>query len=183
MGLLGPVHRGLPYGASATFRVMSGPGPRPHSAFAAVLAGGLLGLGLGGCGGSGQPTKTKATTAATRSTAKHQASGGASVNSGPVRAALLGQNHHPVANRNWSYVVHVADAHGRPLSGTLETEFAFNGTVVGRDTPFIHSFRHGGFRENLKFPATAVGYPIELQVVVHTAAGSVTLDWPVMVRK
>ena len=29
----------------------------------------------------------------------------------------------------------------------------------------------------------AVGYPIELQVVVHTKLGSVTLDWPVTVRK
>ena len=74
-------------------------------------------------------------------------------------------------------------ARRRPLSGTIDTEFAFQGAVVGKDTPRTHKFKHGGFEENLKFPAMAIGYPIELQVLVHTAAGSVTLDWPVTVLK
>jgi hypothetical protein len=88
-----------------------------------------------------------------------------------------------VAKRNWTYTVHVADVHGRPLSGTLETEFTFQGAVVGKDTPPTHRFQHGGFQEKLKYPAAAVGFPVDLQVVVHTKLGSVTLDWPVTVRK
>lgn len=155
-----------------------------RSASTAALAAGLVSLILTACGGSGLTPRTIAKThGASTTKARSPASGASSVKTGPVRATLLGQNHHPVANKNWSYVVHVADAHGRPLSGTLETEFAFNGAVVGKDTPPRHKFTHGGFREKLKFPPMAVGYPIELQVVVHTAAGSVTLDWPVMVRK
>jgi hypothetical protein len=138
---------------------------------------------LAACGGSGHPASTAKSTATTTATHSSPAPGGASVTTGPVRATLLGQSHDPVVNKNWSYTVHVADAHGRPLSGTLETEFAFQGAVVGKDTPPTHTFKHGGFEENLKFPPTALGYPIELQVVVHTAAGSVTLDWPVTVKK
>lgn len=88
-----------------------------------------------------------------------------------------------MAKKNWTYTVHIADVHGRPLSGTLETQFTFQGAVVGKDTPPTHTFSHGHFREKLKFPASAVGYPIDLQVVVHTGAGSVTLDWPVTVLK
>ena len=160
--------------------VMPGPRFRPQSVLAAVLTGGLLSLGLGGCGGSSSPTK-RPTHAST--TSSQAVSGHSSVNTGPVQATLLGHDHHPVANKNWSYVVHVADAHGRPLSGTLETEFAFQGAVVGKDTPPTHRFRQGGFEEDLKFPPASIGYKIELQIVVHTKLGSVTLDWPVMVHK
>lgn len=100
-----------------------------------------------------------------------------------MKATLHGPNHDPVAQQNWTYTVHVADVHGLPLSGTLETEFSFHGVVVGKDTPPTHTFSHGHFREKLKYPATAVGYPLDLQVVVHTKLGSVTLDWPVTVRR
>lgn len=162
---------------------MSGHGFRPHSALMAVLAGGLLGLTLVGCGGSSHPTTRTTTAGASTPRTKSSTSGGASVTTGPVHATLIGHDHDPVANRNWSYVVHVSNAQGRPLSGTLETEFAFQGAVVGKDTPPTHPFKHGGFQEDLKFPARAVGFPLQLQVVVHTAGRSVTLDWPVQVHK
>jgi hypothetical protein len=159
---------------------MSGPRFRPHWASAAVLAGGLLGLTLAGCGGSGHPAPKSRSTQVARTGAKGSGSGGSSPN---VKATLLGPNHDPVAQRNWTYTVHVADVHGRPLAGTLETEFTYHGVVVGKDTPPNHTFSHGHYREKLKFPATAVGYPVDLQVVVHTKLGSVTVDWPVTVRK
>ncbi len=156
-------------------------GRRPASTPA--LAAGLVSLALTGCGGSSHPPSRPVKTQSASAPAKSPASGGSSVTTGPVRATLLGQNHHPVAGKNWSYTVHVADAQRRPLSGIIDTEFAFHGAVVGKDTPPTHKFKHGGFEEKLKFPAMAIGYPIELQVVVHTPVGSVTLDWPVTVLK
>ena len=156
-------------------------GRRPAST--AALAAGLVSLALTGCGGSSHPPSRPVKTHPASAPAKSPASGGSSVTTGPVRATLLGQSHHPVAGQNWSYTVHVADAQRRPLSGTLDTEFALGGGVVGKDTPFVHPFSHGHYREKLKFPATAIGYPLELQVVVHTPVGSVTLDWPVTVLK
>jgi hypothetical protein len=140
-------------------------------------------VALAGCGGSSTPPSTTTTATHTTVTATGPAPKGSSVDTGPVQARLVGQDHRPTANKYWSYVVHVADAHHRPLSGTLETEFAFQGAVVGKDTPPTHTFKHGGFQEDLKFPARSVGFPLELQVVVHTAHGSVTLHWPVTVHK
>ena len=146
-------------------------GPRRCSVSAAALTALLLSLNLAGCGGSSHPATS--TTKATGGPATRAA----------VHATLTGQNHDPVARKNWSYNVSVADSQGRPLSGTVETDFAFQGTVVGHETPRIHHLKHGGLHDTLQFPAMAVGYPIELQVVVRTPAGSVTLDWPVTVKK
>jgi hypothetical protein len=36
--------------------------------------------------------------------------------------------------------------------------------------------------ETLKFPTAAVGVPLELQAIVHTTLGSLTLDWPITVQ-
>jgi len=86
-------------------------------------------------------------------------------------------------NRPWTYTVTVRDSAGHPLSGTVDIEFTFNGAVVGHDTPPTHPVRDGRWRGTLEFPAAAVGEPIDLQAVVHTAMGSVTLDWPVTVTR
>lgn len=153
------------------------------SAWTAALAAGLVSLALTGCGGSSHTPSRAAKTHPASAPTKSPASGGSPLNTGSVKATLVGQDHQPVANKNWTYTVHVADVHDRPLSGTLDTEFALGGGVVGKDTPLVHQFSHGHYREKLKFPATAIGYPLELQVVVHTPSGSVTLGWPVTVRK
>ena len=76
-----------------------------------------------------------------------------------------------------------ADATGHPLSGTVEIEFVYGGQVVGRDTPPSHPVRSGRWQDKLTFPAAAVGMPLSFRAVVHTAQGSITLDWPVTVTQ
>jgi hypothetical protein len=154
----------------------------PRSRSSAAVAAVLLPCALAACGSSSHPASTT-TKAPTTTTPVASTSGGVSVTRGPVHATLTGQNHDPVADKYWTYTVHVVDAKGRPLSGTLDTAFAFQGAVVGKDTPPTHRFSHGRWEEKLKFPARSEGYPLDLRVVVHTPKGSATLEWPVTVRK
>ena len=102
---------------------------------------------------------------------------------GPVHATFSAPTHRPVATKNWTYTVTATDAQGHPLSGTTLTEFAFQGMVVGRETPPIHTLTDGHLKDTIQFPKMAIGQPIELQVVVRTSKGSVTLHWPVSVQK
>lgn len=148
------------------------------------MAAGLLTLLVAACGSGSNTAPSSSTTPNAKGGRAHRSSsGGSAVTSGPVHATLRGQTHHPVANKNWTYKVTVSDAQGRPLSGSAETEFAFQGSVVGKETPPTHKIKDGRLKDVLQFPPTAVGYPVELQVVVHTHLGSVTLDWPVTVHK
>jgi hypothetical protein len=103
---------------------------------------------------------------------------------GPVHATLHGASHNPAAGRLWSYSVKATDASGKPLSGTVETEFVVPSIgVVGKETPAVHSLKAGLLHDRLTFPAAALGHPIVLVTVVHTSAGSVALGWPVSVKK
>jgi hypothetical protein len=81
--------------------------------------------------------------------------------------------------KHWVYTVHVTDASGKPLSGTVDTEFAFAGTVVGHEVPPTHRLKDGVLHDKITFPSSSVGHPITLVTVIHTAAGSVALGWPV----
>lgn len=99
-----------------------------------------------------------------------------------MHATLVAANHTPKVIKGWPYTVRVTDAHGHPLSGTVEIEFTFAGQIVGRDTPPTHRIRNGVWHDTLNFPRKSAGYPLVFQAVVHTKAGSVTLDWPVTVR-
>jgi len=144
-----------------------------------LLALAAVSVALTACGGSSHHSASGPSRTSTSSTVR----GGASVTSGPVHAKLTGQSHNPTVKKSWAYTVTATDPHGHPLSGTVLTEFAFQGAVVGREAPPTHSLRNGHLRDVLNFPAQSVGYPIELQVIVHTSAGSVTLRWPVTVHK
>jgi hypothetical protein len=95
---------------------------------------------------------------------------------------LSADSHAPVANKLFRYTVVVSDANGRPLPGTVQTEFAFSGIVVGHETPPTHRLKHGILRDYVTFPSHAIGQPLELQTVVQTNRGSVTLDWPVTTK-
>lgn len=75
------------------------------------------------------------------------------------------------------------DSHGHPLSGTETTEYAYNGEVVGHESPTNVHFKDGSYSDTIEFPATAVGYPLTLLAVVHTSRGSITLGWPVTVQR
>lgn len=146
----------------------------------AIAAGVLSGL-LAACGGS--TTTVTRSLLSQASTASASSSLSPSVTTGPVHATLVGQGHDPVAGKKWIYRLTVTDAQGHGLAATIDTEFALQGAVVGHDTPPTHSLKNGRYKEALKFPAMSVGYRLDLQVVIHTKLGTVTVDWPVSVHK
>jgi hypothetical protein len=146
-----------------------------------LLAAALLCTALAACGSSSNSSSSTGSTTAT-SPAQTTTTASSSVTTGPVRGTLHGTGHTPTAGRPWAYSVHVTDASGKPLSGTVAIEFAFNGSVVGHDTPLTHPVTNGHWADKLTFPSTAIGYPLSFQAVVHTSAGSITLDWPVQVK-
>jgi hypothetical protein len=140
------------------------------------LPAALLALTLAACGGGASSSSSTTTTTRSRSAP----AGGTKV---ALRAVLIGQNHNPTVRQPWHYSLRVTDAHGRPVSGTVDVEFALGPLVVGHDTPPVHPLKNGLLRETLTFPAPAVGHPIALRTVVHSKLGSVTRDWPVTVRQ
>ncbi|HYB23497.1 MAG TPA: hypothetical protein VED41_06855 [Solirubrobacteraceae bacterium] len=101
----------------------------------------------------------------------------------PIHATLVGENHEPIVNRPWHYRVTVTDAQGQELSGTETTHYTFNGAVVGTEKPENVPFTNGEYRDTIEFPAEAVGYPLDVQTVIHTSLGTVTLEWPIKVRR
>ncbi len=138
---------------------------------ARLVAAAAIALALTACGGSNSKSSS-ATLSAT-------GTGHSSPAPTPVHGRLVGANHSPTVGVNWPYTVTVTDAAGHPLNGTVTIEFTFGGQVVGRDTPPTHPLTNGRWHDNLKFPAAALGEPIDLQAVVHTHLGSITVDWPV----
>jgi hypothetical protein len=155
----------------------------------ALLSALVLGLAVAGCGGSGKSTSTSSTaeshsaTTPGTTTAPATGSGGASVTTGPVHASLTGPDHAPVAGKLWPYTVKVTAASGKPVAGTVDTEFAFAGTVVGHESPPTHRLANGMLHDKVTFPPQSVGQPLSLRVVVHTAQATITLDWPVTPRR
>lgn len=145
-------------------------------------------LGAAACGSSKSKTTSSSTSVAKTTAAAPGANpsraSAPSANSGPVHATLHGANHAPVAGKNWSYTVHVTDASGKPLAGSVDTDFVVAGLgVVGTETPAVHKLKNGTLSDTLQFPPDAVGHPITLVTVVHTSAGAVALAWPVNVSK
>jgi hypothetical protein len=100
-----------------------------------------------------------------------------------MRATLHAESHAPTVNVYWHYSVLATDSSGHALSGTVATEFALSGTVVGHETPSSHPLTNGRLNDQVRFPAPAVGIGLTFQVVVHTPSGTVTLGWPVKVQK
>jgi hypothetical protein len=100
---------------------------------------------------------------------------------GGVRASLHGESHAPTAGKKWHYSVLATTPSGKALSGAVDTQFVFNGTVVGRESPPTHQLSGGLLNDKVTFPAQAVGIALTFRVVVHTNAGSVTLNWAVKV--
>jgi hypothetical protein len=147
-----------------------------------ILAlGAVFVLGLSACGGGSTSSSSHSASASTSKT-NSVATSTAPAGGGAMDAVLTGQNHAPKATKPWFYTVRVTSAQGKPLTGTVETEFAFGGQVVGRESPPTHQLKNGVLKDEVEFPKQAIGQPIALQVVVHTSAGSKTLDWPVHVQ-
>lgn len=100
----------------------------------------------------------------------------------PIHAVLSGENHNPIVNRPWAYTIRVTDAQGNKLSGTETTQYTYSGTVVGTERPTNVKFTAGFYHDTVEFPPPAVGMPLDVHAVVHTSLGSVTLDWPIVVK-
>ena len=100
-----------------------------------------------------------------------------------MHGTLVGENHHPTVNAPWTYTVTVTDARGRKMSGTETTQYTFDGAVVGTEKPVNVKFTGGVYHDTITFPAAAVGHPLDVQAVVHTSLGTLTLDWPIVVTK
>ncbi len=139
-----------------------------------------LALALAACGGSGSSTRSN--TRALSSSSGVSATAPSQLNTGPLRASLHAPDHAPKVGRLWPYSVHASDAGGHPLAGSVDIEFVLDGQVVGRDTPPTHPLENGLWHDRLTFPSQAVGHPLTFRVVVHTARGNATLDWPVNVE-
>jgi hypothetical protein len=156
----------------------------PVRAVVLLAVAGALGLGVAACGGSGKSKSTSSAVAAHSAKGPvAEGNGGTSVATGPVRASLSGPDHAPVAGKLWPYTVKATDPSGRPVSGTVDTEFAFAGQVVGHESPPTHRLTNGMLHDMVTFPPQSVGQPITLQVVIHTSQATVTLDWPVTPKK
>ena len=150
----------------------------------ALLSAILLASAAAACGGESKPTTTTRSTATTRTTTAPKATAPASsVSTGPVHGRLTAENHAPVVNKAWRYSVTVTDASGHRLSGTVDIEFVYGDVVVGHDNPPTHQLTNGHWHDTLEFPAASVGQPLSFRAVVHTSVGSITLDWPIRVRR
>jgi hypothetical protein len=145
-----------------------------------------LTIGLTGCGSSSKatPSTTAAQSATqTSSTTKPASRGATSATTGQLHATLHAENHTPIAGKLWPYSVHVLDARGHAVSGTVRIQFTLGGLVVGTDRPPVHPIKHGLWHDLLTFPKAAIGRPLTVQAVVQSSAGSATLNWPVTVKQ
>jgi hypothetical protein len=94
-------------------------------------------------------------------------------------AVLHAPNHSPVENQKWWITVDVT--HGSTkLSGDVNYEFLFSGTVVSHQPG--HKFTKGLYKDDLIFPAEAVGKPLTLRIVVKTKYGTKYLNWNVTTK-
>jgi hypothetical protein len=161
----------------------SSPGPRTLPNRTIILAA-VLSLAVAGCGDSRptpRPTRSSTTTATTPTLLP--ATGARSVSTGALRAALDAENHTPKVNQPWPYSLRVTNTSRQPMAGTVAVEFLLAGQIVSYDKPPTHRITNGLWQSTLKFPATAIGYPLTLRAIAHTSAGSITLDWRITVHR
>jgi hypothetical protein len=162
--------------------------PRHPRPLGAVILAAALSLALTGCGASrppAPPTHAAVTTAAATPAPPPApaVTGGRLISTGALRATLSGQNHAPKVNHPWRYSVTVSNAAGQPLSGTVAIEFLFSGQIVAHDKPPTHPLANGLWQSSLKMPVASAGYPLVLRAIAHTSAGSITLNWPITVKR
>jgi hypothetical protein len=104
-------------------------------------------------------------------------------------AKLDAPGHHPKAGERWPIKV-TAKASGRPVKATAFYRFLYQGQVVSTQYPSPHAppadspyhFK-GSYRDPIRWPKRAIGYPLTFQVVVHSKGrGTVKLNYKVRVR-
>jgi len=104
--------------------------------------------------------------------------------SGPLSATLAPPASKPKIKTNIPIKV-TATLKGKPAHATALYEFLFAGTVVSTQNPYGKKpYRFtGSFKDNLVFPAGAVGQPLTFRVVVKAGGHTVNLDAPVTAQK
>jgi hypothetical protein len=157
---------------------------------AAVAA--LGALALAGCGGPSKHPSTRAsrstssTTSATatpattapEATVSAGSSAEVTASAGGITATLHGSTHEPKVAEHWPLHLTVTRG-GRPARATVTYEFVFGGQVVARREH--HSF-DGRFTDEIKWPSSAVGYPLEFRAAIVSQGATLNLDYPVRVH-
>src|SRR5947209_8965820 len=96
--------------------------------------------------------------------------------SGQLVATLTAPNRDPKVGRPWVIVVTARDARGRPVRARVQYLFLFNGQVVAKRSNYAFT---GSFRDDIGWPAEAVGLPLTFRALVTSAIGTKALDYPV----
>ena len=103
------------------------------------------------------------------------------------RVKLTAPGHTPKARKRWPVKIVAKTAGGKPVSGTVQYLFIFNGTVVGTRSCLDHGntpchFR-GTYRDVLHYPARAIGQSFTLRFVIKSRFGTKNIDYPITVVK
>jgi hypothetical protein len=105
--------------------------------------------------------------------------------SGALKATMKPPaTHQPKVNTN-VWITVTATLNGKPAHATAKYEFLFGGAVVSTQYPRFnpHFSFTGHFTDNLVFPASAVGEPLTLRVVIKADSRTVYFDWSIMAHK
>jgi hypothetical protein len=161
--------------------IATGAHPRSRSrraALGALLAGALLaGAPLAGCGG-GSSSKTTSSKPATQ-----PATTAAPATASALVARLQAPGHRPKAGGHWPITVTLT-WQGRPARGHISYAFLLGGQVVSRQQvggePATFT---GTFHDDIRWPSSAVGYPLTFRVIVTSPYGTRKLDYPVQVSR
>ncbi len=159
--------------------------PRPavpslQSRALALLAIGAL--ALAGCGSSSSSSSSSAAAAPTTSTPatttpKPSVPGAVTASSGALTATLIAGGHSPKVNVLWP--IHVtALENGQPATATIVYEYLYGGAVVAHRSHYTFT---GHFKDTLRWPSAAVGYPLTFRAVITSGGAMVNLDYPVQV--
>ncbi len=89
-------------------------------------------------------------------------------------------NHTPIAGKKWPITLDVSKGKTK-LSGSVKYEFEFGGSVVSHQPG--KKFKAGVYKDQLTFPADAIGQPLTLVVLVTTKDGTKSVDWAVTTKQ
>ena len=66
----------------------------------------------------------------------------------------------------------------QPANATIVYEYLYGGAVVAHRSHYTFT---GHFHDTLRWPSSAVGYPLTFRAVVTSGGATVNLDYPVQV--
>lgn len=106
--------------------------------------------------------------------------------SGPLSVTLTPPTTHAPKENTNVWITVVATLGGKPAQhATALYEFLFAGQIV--KTEYVRNNKHfsfnGHFRDNLVFPASAVGEPLTVRFVVKGGGHTVHFDWAINTKQ